>query len=222
MASPVYVNTGGSIGSAGAATLSPTLPASRSNGNLLIAICQSKNNAAHSWPGDWSVLEQVNSGTGLTVSLAYRIVDGTESSPTITWTGAVACRALIYQWSGTAGESPFSGGHNSNNGLTSTHSCAGVNTTRSDSRVVYFDGCATGTALGTPSGWTENSDLTTGVGFQTTVGGKDIASSGSASGDISVTGGNAAWVMWQIELRSPSSGAVVSPMFYHVLLGACG
>lgn len=208
MASPAYVNIGAGSTSAGATSRNPGLPASRSNGNLLIAICASKNNATHTWSGTgWVKFDQVDSGASFTVSLAYRIVDGAEAAPTASWSGSVAAAAAIVQWSGTDGGNPFDGAHNSNTGSSTTHSVSEVTTTRADSRVIYIDWCAVATELATPSGWTENSDLSSVTpDIERTVGGKNVAASGSGAGNISVTGGNAAWVMWQIELRSPASG----------------
>lgn len=142
------------------------------------------------------------------VSIAYRLVDGSEAAPTASWSPVGNGIGRVFQWSGVAQESPFASGANgSNTGTGATHSKTGVTTTRDESRVIYIDGCDANTALGTPSGWTEDSDAGGGGDeMRIAVGGKDVATSGSASGDISVTGGNAAWVMWQIELRSPPAG----------------
>lgn len=223
MASPAYVTVGAADVTAGATSRSPGLPAGRSNGQLLIAGCGTKNNDVHTWTGTgWTKLDQIDSGAGFTASLAWCIVDGAEATPVCSWTNSSAARAVMTSWSGVAGENPFDGANNSNTGTGTTHSCTGVTTTRADSRVIYIDLVNVSTLTATPSGWTENYDLGSGTSAtRHVVGGKDIASSGSASGDISITGGNAEWVMWQIELRSPSAGGVVSPMFYHVLLGAC-
>lgn len=204
-----YVAVGSRANSSGATSRAPALPTTRTNGDLLIAICGSKNNATHSVSGTgWTKIAQVNSGANWTVSLCWLIVNGSEAAPTISWTGSVACFAHVIQYSGTSA-TPF-GASNSNTGTTSTHSCTQITTTGSNSMVVYLDGAAANTALATPSGWTENNDSgsTTGA-TRDTAGSKTIASSGTGSGDISVTGANDAWVMWQYELLSPATDLVV-------------
>lgn len=223
MASPAFANFGSTSTGSGLNSRSPGLPTGRSNGDLLIGYSVVRNSDSHTWTGTgWTKIDEVTQGA-FTISLAYCVVNGSESAPTVSWTTAASAYLRIARWTGTANESPFSGSHGHNAGNGATHSKTGVTTTRADSRVIYLDFAAINTHLDTPSGWTENNDTSNALAAtNVAIGGKDIASSGSASGDISVTGGNADWVMWQIELRSPSAGGVVSPMIYHVLLGACG
>lgn len=210
MTTPSYLNVGTRSQSAGATSLSPALPASRTNGNILFARVHSKNNATHSISGTgWAPipgLAQTNSGASFTVSWWYRIVDGTEAAPTISWTGSVACAAQIVQYlrDDFENSSPFGFVGTPSTGTTSTHTSTGQNTTRNNSRVLYFDDCAANTAIATPSGWTERYDAGSATGASRTAGGdKSVATSGTASGNISVVGGAAAWVQVQIELREP-------------------
>lgn len=216
MTSPIYQTFGAASVTAGDTLRTPSLPLTRSNGQLLIAGCCTKNNDVHSWSGTgWTKFDQVNSGSGFTASLAFCIVNGSESAPTCSWTNSSAARALMTSWSGTDGANPFDGAHNSNTGTGATHSCTGFNTTRNDSRVIYIDLANVNTTLATPSGWTENLDAGSGTSVSRhVIGGKDIATSGTASGDISVTGGAAEWVMWQIELRSPAASG--NPWYFNL------
>lgn len=207
MASPAFVNGGTASQSAGATSLaSIALPGSRVNGNLLFGLCFSFNNDTHTWTGTgWNKIAQQHSGAGFTSSLGYCIVDGSEAAPTVSWSGSVACACRLTQWTGTDGESPFDGANSVSTGTASPHTSTSVNSTRNESHVMYVDGCGVNTNLIAPAGWTEHLDTAMATaGGRITYGGKDIATSGSASGAISVVGGAAAWVQWQIELRSPA------------------
>ena len=208
---PSYLNAGTRANSSGATSLSPALPASRTTGNLLIAVAGSKNNFAHTCTtAGWTKFAQQNSGTAWTVSLwVYRRtqggVDGSETAPAITvGTSSVACFAQVIQYSGTFDPTDFLGGEvNVNTGTGSTHSCNGIVTTADNSLVIYIDAAAANTALNTPAGWTENLDNGSNTGATRNANGsKAIETAGTSSGNISVSGANAAWVMWQIELRS--------------------
>jgi hypothetical protein len=208
---PSYLNAGTRANSSGATSLSPALPASRTSGNLLIAVAGSKNNFAHTCAtAGWTKFAQQNSGTAWTVSLwVYRRtqggVDGSETAPAITvGTSSVACFAQVIQYSGTFDPTDLLGGAvNVNAGTSSTHSCNGIVTTADNSLVIYIDAAAANTALATPTGWTEELDNGSNTGATRNANGsKSISAAGTSSGNISVTGASAAWVMWQIELRS--------------------
>jgi hypothetical protein len=93
-------------------------------------------------------------------------------------------------------------------GSTSTHTSTGFNTDADNALALYLDACAANTAIATPSGWTE--DLDGGSATSATrqaFGSKSIATSGTGSGNISVTGGNAAWVQFQIEIKGQAATA---------------
>jgi hypothetical protein len=200
----IYRSVGTRSQSASAATISPALPTVDGNNakGKLLAVVTSKNNATHSCAtSGWSqVGSQVNSGASFTASV-WQAAEGA-GAPTITWTGAVACSAQIAYYSDGQGvmDTGF-GASTSNTGATATHSTVSINTTRNNALVLYIDVAAANTALATPSGWTENVDAGSGTDVGRTVwGSKSVATSGSASGAISVTGANAAWVQFQIEL----------------------
>lgn len=209
MTAQAYLNVGTRSQSAGATSQTPSLPGSRTNGNLLIAQAWSKNNATHSISGTgWAAipgLSQTNSGASMTTSWWYRLVDGTEGAPTISWTGSVACGAQVIQFlRDDESTPPFGFVGTPSTGTTSTHTSTGQNTTYNNSLVIYLDVCAANTAIATPSGWTERFDAGSATGASRNAGGtKSVATSGTGSGNISVTGGAAAWVQVQIELREP-------------------
>lgn len=203
MAGPVYVSAGTRVQSAGATTLTPTKPTVAGGTGLLLAVVITKNNATHSTAtSGWSLIQQVNSGASFTASI-WKAAE-TAANPVFTWAGSVACGAQVtYYQDVNNGIDTTIGSTTSNSGTTATHSTSSINTTRADSLVVYIDAAAANTALATPSGWTENSDTGSATGAtRSTFGSKAVATSGSASGAISVTGASAAWVQFQIELKT--------------------
>ncbi|MGV3511895.1 MAG: hypothetical protein ACO1OX_07805 [Novosphingobium sp.] len=205
MPGPTFRAAGARSQSASAATLSPAKPTVDGQKGILLAVVTSKNNATHATgTGGWSLIGQVNSGASFTASLW--IAAEAASAPTFTWTGAVACSAQIAYFSDPANSiSTTVSASTSNTGSTSTHSTSSINTTKATATVVYVDVSAANTALATPSGWTEDNDTGSATDAGRTVfGEKQIATSGSASGAISVTGAAADWVQWQIEIGGVS------------------
>jgi hypothetical protein len=208
VAAPAYASVGALAGASSVTSRTPSIPSTRANGNVIIAIVGTKNNATHSVSGSgWVALgTQTNSGTDWTVSLWWRIVDGTEAAPTISWTGAASAisRTVMFTRENFDTANPFGTIGTPGTGTTSTHTSTGFNTTRDNSLVIYIDSAAANTAVATPSGWLERYDTGNASSASRITGGdKTIATSGTASGNISVTGANAAWVQWQIEITEP-------------------
>ena len=208
MAGPVFNAIGTRSQSGGAATISPAKPTVLGQNGLLICVVTSKNNATHSTSTTgWSKVTQVNSGASFTAS----IFTAAESAgaPTITWTGSVACSAQIAYYTDPANVVDTTlGATGSGTGSTSTHASSAITTTRDNSLVVYVDVAAANTALATPSGWTENNDTGSATDAGRTVfGNKAVATSGSSSGAISVTGANAAYVQFQLEVMGQAGAA---------------
>lgn len=215
MAGPVYRSIGASVTtSSSAVTLTPSLPALDTNANgLLLAVCVSKNNAVHATAtAGWSLVNQTNSGASFTASL-WKAAQGS-AAPVFTWTGSAACSAQVSYF--TAPEGPIDIGSllgTVGAGLANPHTSVGGNTSADNALAVYLDVAGANTGLVPPTGWTENSDLGATAGaMRHTVGSKAIATSGTASGAISVSGANAAWVQFQVELKlvSPTPGLQVS------------
>lgn len=203
MAGPVFQRIGTRSQSSGAATISPSLPSIDNARGLFVCVVHSKNNATHSCAtSGWTKLGQVNSGANFTASIFTAKEDA--GAPTITWTGSVACAAQIAYYADPANSVDSTlGASGSNSGATSTHSTSAINTTRNNSLVIYVDAAAANTAMAQPSGWTEDNDAGSATDAGRFVfGSKAVATSGSSSGAISVTGANAAWVQWQIELMT--------------------
>ena len=213
---PSYGARGGRTSSAGATSRTPALPTGRTAASWLWAMVGSKNNANHSSAtAGWTKFGQVNSGASWTVSLWYYDPYASGNNPTgsvtitVTWTGSAACFGSCWRVQNVFGL----GASSSNTGTTNPHSTTGITTTGVNSRVMYADGAAANTAMATPAGWTENSDRGSNTGATREVfGGRNLTSSGSSSGNISVNGANAAWVQWQIELLAePPAPFLLSP-----------
>lgn len=199
------IGAGGAIAaSASAATITPVIPTLQgSNNSILVAVCVSKNNGTHATAtSGWTKINQTNSGASFTASIWWALQGS--ANPVFTWTGSVACSAEVFEVKPSADATidtaliALLGAVGA--GTTSTHTSAGGNTGRNDADVIYYDVCAANTAAATPTGWSELFD----VGSTTSVtrhvfGQKTVATSGSASGAISITAGNAAWVQWQLQ-----------------------
>ena len=175
----------------------PSLPTGLGTGQVVIGICCSKNNATHSWSSNFTKLLQVNSGASFTISVGYFFWTPGISAPSVSWTGSVASACQLFSYKDcdtiTAGTM--------NTGSTSPHTSTGLNTVNDASTVVYLDQCATNTALTTPSGYTSrvsNADATSVTA--TNIGDKTVATKGTGSGNISTTGGAAAYGQVQIIL----------------------
>jgi hypothetical protein len=201
MVSPVFVGNGNTAQTASGTSLSPTKPTVRSARGILIAFCASKNNATHSTAtSGWTKLFQTNSGASFTASVF--IAAESAAAPVITWTGAAAGFASVLYYGSAQGDMEVAVGASSvGTGTTSPHASASITTTRDEALALYVDLTATNGALSTPAGWTEQNDLAlTTAGGRLAYGDKPMPSTGGATGGISVTGGAAAYVQYQLEI----------------------
>ena len=200
----VFVNAG-SRGSQGfGSSVSPGLPSSRITGNLLIGVVAAAvagGSRTFSWPAGWNVIDD-NTSTGTNASVAWRVVDGTESSVTVTWTGGnTSADAHIYQYSGNLSSGPI-GDHDKNvvNTGSTTWSAPSIDTVAANSHVVAIIVGNTSTAPTQPSGWSIEASGDNGQAT-TYVVAKDVASPGS-SGAISTSKGNTAYATFVFEIRA--------------------
>lgn len=220
MAVPTFNSAGAAGLTASGTSVAPFLP-TRSTGDKLICMTVSKNNDTHSYASGWNIVGQWNSGASHTMSIAECTVNGSEVAAAPSWSSAAAARSIIFSLTGA--DSEVVGASlvlNHNAGTTSPHSASAITTTRADSLAIVLDGCSTNTALSTPSGWSMNSRTGDAVSnIATGFGTKSVATSGSSSGSISVSGGGAAWVMVILELRSPATAGVVSSQLERSIRG---
>lgn len=218
MTAPAWLNNGTLAENAGVASISPSLPTSRTAGNILIAVVGTRNTETHACStSGWAQipgLAQTNSASGqIRVSYWWRIVDGTETAPTFTWTSTTWVFAQIIQYTrgNTDTVNPFGAIGTPSTGSGNPHTSASITTTRNNSLAIYFDVTFLNSALATPAGWSERFDngaIT--AGFEFIGGDKTITTSGTASGAISVNGGATDWIQVQIELREPNIAQVVN------------
>lgn len=211
MAGPLPVIVGTRATNAGAATLTPSKPTVGNTGGILVALLATKNNATHATAtSGWTLIAQVNSGASFTASI-WKALEAAVA-PVFTWTGSVACAAQITYLNAPDGNVDLTvGSSTSNTGSGATHSTTSINSSRDNSDVLYIDAAAANTAMATPSGWTENADGGSATDAGRFVwGNKQIATSGSASGAISVTGAAADWVQWQVEIQLAQATALDS------------
>ncbi len=220
---PAFIASGSLSAAASVTSRVAALPAGTLRGDLVIAHCASENNDVHSCAtAGWNKLGQTDSGAGWTVSHWWAVETGSLSGPTITWTNAAdaSARTHAYRDAKADGAScAYLGTVGA--GIGSTHTSTGGNTTSDDSLAIYVDHANGSTALATPSSWTEDTDSGSPTGpVRTGVGHKGLASGGTGSGNISVTGTNAAWVQQQIEIFHADNGDQTERVnFAHSALG---
>jgi hypothetical protein len=207
---PVYIGSGTLTAAAGVTSRTPSAAITgRMRGDLLLCVTHSENSATHSISGTgWNILTQHTGPTSCQVSYAWRIYDGTDVNPTISWTGSADASARVHLFRDTreAG-TPVNtlGTHGS--GTTTTHTSTGGVTTANDVLAVYYGLSRANTAAATPSGWSERFDSGSSTGPVRHYGGdKPIVTIGSGSGDISITAGGTEWIQRQLELLPHSLG----------------
>lgn len=205
---PEFGLTGTATVATGVTSRTPAVPTGMQLGDAVFASCASENNATHSCStSGWTKLGQTNSGAGWTVSHWMAVTDGALAAPVITWTGAADASARCWSMRDAKSSSPAAYLGTVGTGTGATHTSTGGNTTDADAHVLYVDHALANTALGAPSGWTEHFDAGNATGpYRLVVGGKDVASAGGASGNISVSGAAAAWVQQQIEVHNSDAG----------------
>ena len=175
---PSYVNVGTQVG-ATATALTLTLPGSRVNGNLLVAMfsANSPTSADVTWPAGWTKIDTSGGSGSPLASWAYRYVNGSETAPNITWTGTATARGVIAQLTGVRSTLPI--GHTTKNfqATTSAVTCPELVPQSGVSLGLAFFNA--GNAI-TPSGWTSHFNIaTTGIrqqGFSKVLGNVGVGS----------------------------------------------
>ena len=201
MAGPAFVRAGTRAAPGSVETISPAKPTVNGQAGLLLCAVHTANNAVHSTAtSGWTKVAQVDSGASFTASLFT--APESAAAPVFTWTGAAQAAAIVaYYGDAGAATDPVVGDSGSTTGTTSPHTSSAITTGRNDSLAVFVDASAFNTALTTPSGWTANNADGGGAG-RLTFGSKAVATSGTSSGAISTAGAVAAWVQWQLEIRT--------------------
>jgi len=204
---PTFVNRGTFVGASSSTTISPPLPASLVNGNLLIAFGRFSftNLSTVSLSGTgWTSFLTINQGTSFATMFAYYIVDGAQGQPTFNWTASNAVNAGIVQYTGNAASAPI-GNTSSNTAVTAntTVSTAAITTTCADSLAVNFI-FSDAALASTPSGFTlETNGLFATYAIAYHLDDKAIATSGASSGAISESIASTTWTDALIEIKAP-------------------
>jgi hypothetical protein len=188
-------------------TITPALPAGLAVGNLIISVAAVKNNSTLTWPAGWTKVNQTNSGASWTVAWAWRINATGVTAPAITIGTSAAATAQCWSYTGQDPSNPIGALGTVQAGTTTPHTSTAITTTRANSLAIYIDAAAANTVLTQPTGYTQNF----GTGSATSVtalasGSKSIAASGTSTGAISTTGGNAAYTQQQVEILNAQLG----------------
>ena len=212
---PKAVNFGAPTTGSLVTTLTPALPPSRVNGNLLLAQININNGTETvAWPGGWTVIENWNT-SNQTGSKAYRFVDGTETAPVLTWANAAYCQAEITQISGAKNPNPI--GASSHAGAQGTSvSCPTITTTGANSLVINRSSTGETMPLWLPTPWRPrmsggNSNFAWHIADQY------IPTSGTASASTASTlYANDYYTNMTTEILAPASAATTNPAIIFV------
>lgn len=187
----------------------PAAPAGAQRGDLEIAHCSGENNETHSVSGaGWVKIGQTNSGASYTVSHYYRIHDGSNVDPVVSWASSVDATARRYLFRDTKATGTPCAYHGTvGTGTTSPHTSTGANTTEDDVLAVYIDICNANTAMAAETSWTERVDSGSATGpVRSYLADREMAAAASATGNISEVGGVAAYVQQQFEVYNGANG----------------
>ncbi len=209
---PEYIAAGALSTATAQTSRTPAAPTGAIRGDLEIAHCSSENNATHSVSGSgWVKIGQTNSGASYTVSHYYRIHTGTNVDPVISWTGSADATARRYLFRDTRAKAtvaaPVAYHGTVGTGTTSPHTSTGANTTEDDVLAIYIDICNANTAMVAETSWTERVDSGSATGpVRSYLADREMVTAGSSTGNISETGGAAAYVQQQFEIYNADNG----------------
>jgi hypothetical protein len=185
-------------------SITGSLPSWRATGDLLMGIVWTIANislAFAGWPGDWTVVDTLQTADG-SFAYAYRFVDGTETAPTITWSGSnsVAFSIMPFKNVGIG----VIGVKTKNNGNSGTMALTGL-TTQANNSLIWTMAMSTTASLipNQVPGYTNDWYSTGGPAVRELH--EQTISSGTQATNISqsVTAGH--WMFAQAEILSPLS-----------------
>ncbi len=213
MTYPSYVNAG-TFATDTNNTLTPGLPASRTNGNVLIAFVHyNGSSATQTWSLDagstsWTIFASLNQGGSHPMVLAWRLVDGTEAAPKFNVGTANTICGQVYQYTGVVA-SPIGAISSHTAGSSSTVTCPAITTLSDSSLAVNIVCIQDSTAIASPSGWNAETHTNSASGSPT-ASDLQIATTGSSSGSTSVTATVGGYDNFIFELFSQSPAATGS------------
>jgi hypothetical protein len=187
---------------ANATSISTTLPATPTRGNLLVAVAGNASSSTPLTPAGWSVaIDQTANAPGQ--AIFYKIAGAAESA-TVTISGYSSATRLgiqVYEYRGAATSAPLDRTASSSGTGTVMSSGTTATTSVANELVVAAFVINTGTTV---DGWTnafdERSDVANGGGSQSTFAGGDVAV--SASGTYATTATAAASAAWRGQIAT--------------------
>lgn len=206
---PKYIAAGALSTATGQTSRTPANPSGIMRGDLLIAVCHKENADTVSVSGTgWTLGGNIANDSSQSAAWAWAIYDGSIGDVTFSWSTSNDASARTFAYRDTKADgTPVLALGTKGSGNGTTHTSTGGNTTQNDSLAVYFDLCQANTALGTPGSWTEDGDSGSATGpTRIAYGSQEIPTSGTGSGNISVTGGNARWIQFQLEILHADNG----------------
>jgi len=206
---PSFLNNG-TFATATAASITPALPGSRVNGNLLVAEVRATGNTSPetislgSGSSSWTIGPTINQGGAHPSVIAWRIIDGTETAPTFNITTLETLQAQIVQYAAPIYTPAPIGASTSNSGSAVTViTCGAIITTAADSLVVNIVSNINTTAPPAPAGWTSDLTTSSGLGYGSVEWASlQEAARGTNSGATSVSNTTAVFTAFTFEIRS--------------------
>ena len=209
MAFPVPGTIGANAVSASAATLTPALPATLVNGNVLIAQIQvlaTGKTIATATTG-WTIGDSVNTGN-MSAAWAWTIMATGRVAPVFTWTGAAACQAQIIQYSGNAA-TPTGAKAKATANASTTVTTNAITTTADNSLVLNILHTSTNQTIPLVADRTNITNVATADGSTRQCFGQ-VGISGSVTDNPSVTVTSANWVSFTIEVLGTGTGTAAA------------
>jgi hypothetical protein len=199
-ATPRQVNGAAAVNGASVTSLSPGLPTGRVNGDIMLGVCFVNASKTFSVGGGWTIADTTADGNAC---VFWRLVDGSEAAPTISWSGAAAAAAsglIMFRGNSTT---DAIGNIAKNNGTGTTLSLTAVTTTRNCSVcMTWLMADASNQTVGLPSTYVN-------IGPANSVNGsnracyKQVQLNGTSPANISVAITSATWQAFQVEVRCP-------------------
>jgi hypothetical protein len=206
-------------GTAGASSITLTLPTGVATRDLLVAQISARGGSSMSiaTPAGWTAGPNATNGANVRQAIFYKVAGTTEpASVTFTFGGgtrqAVGGIAAYYGVKSTQPVDTFSASASS--GTSSTATAASINTVAAGSLVVGAFASATGTSFSTPSGMTERYDAQSGsssTSSRSTAAQFDVVQANAgATGSKSASVGFSSWLARLLSFRVDNVGPAVT------------
>lgn len=197
---PFYVTVGAlsALGSTAAALTVTGQPGTRQVGDIELCSMANESNEVMTISGTgWAtVAARITQGASWQSILIGRRYDGSNVDPIATWTTATASSGRRWLIRDTHPASPY-GTAAANTGSAAAHTiAAGVNSSTTNSLIVYVDHAEANTALGADADYTERFDTGSATGPMRLVAGDRVqAVAGAGAAAFTATGALASWVL---------------------------